>query len=234
MASSGHSRNRSRSLRYDELQAAGILLQDWLADPNVRCPIAKSEVEFEHLQHWNIQEWLEGPPDNVADKVAPMDLTNDEYGYQVASMSLGADYWFGRTAPGALFIEVMYRGRNSMEPYSAQIAQAYQKDHPMTGLRYVFVVDVENEQTENFIETQLYTDRHSQLIRDQNMRFWNHGTDQYEALLGTRIGKTVVYLLLGGLERGTRRIARVATWFSPPDKGEYGVIQMRFDLEVVQ
>lgn len=62
---------------------------------------------------------------------------------------------------------------------------------------------------------------------------WEYGTPDYKALLATRIGKIVVYLLLGGSERGTRRIARIVTWFDINEMNGSRNLQMRFDIERV-
>lgn len=219
---------------YGELQDAGSLLQKAIVDPNQPCLIRPSTLTFKDLGHWNSEEFWEGPPDNVKDKVTSMLLSNDDLGYQLTSMSAGEDYWVGRTAPGVLFIEVMYRGPNSTEPHSSQIAQAvYQKDHPIKDLRYVFVVDIGNEETKHFIETQLYTDENGDFRRDRALRVWRYGTPEYQALIGTRIGKTVAYLVLGAFARGSRRISRIMTWYSAPDGADPGELQMRFDIENV-
>ncbi|KAJ5110078.1 hypothetical protein N7532_002723 [Penicillium argentinense] len=56
---------------------------------------------------------------------------------------------------------------------------------------------------------------------------WGYGTPGYDALLGTRMGKVAVYLVLGVYPRGTCRIARVVTW-------EHNLeANLRFDIEAV-
>lgn len=78
---------------YGELQDAGSLLQKAIVDPNQPCLIRRSTLTFKDLGHWNSEEFWEGPPDNVKDKVTSMLLSNDDLGYQLTSMSAGEDYW---------------------------------------------------------------------------------------------------------------------------------------------
>ncbi|KAJ5549589.1 hypothetical protein N7513_006823 [Penicillium frequentans] len=60
------------------------------------------------------------------------------------------------------------------------------------------------------------------------VRTWNHDTDEYQALLGTQIGKISASLVLGAFTRGTRRISRVVTWIND------SLLYMRFDIELVR
>lgn len=104
-------------------------------------------------------------------------------------------------------------------------------------LRYIFVYTVINPETVGFIQTQLYSEDNglawavseSDVYLD-NPETWEDGTPEYDALLGTRIGRLISYIVLGGFERGSVRIARVVTWSSwlPGPRPT-----MRFDIEPV-
>lgn len=55
------------------------------------------------------------------------------------------------------------------------------------------------------------------------------GTPEFQQILGTRVGKTVAYIILNSFDPGTRKIARIAMWLTGlPAR----FIQARFDIEV--
>ena len=129
--------------------------------------------------------------------------------------------WFGSTGPGIICLDDIYRDEGFMDPnpHISQISQLlYERDFPLESLRYVFVTTVIESETREFILNELdWAGFHQR---------WPIGTPEYDALLGTRIGKVVAYLVLGAFERGTRRITRINLW---PDTA--GGLNMRFDIE---
>ncbi|KAJ5390246.1 uncharacterized protein N7496_001314 [Penicillium cataractarum] len=105
----------------------------------------------------------------------------------------------------------------------------YERTFDISGLRYVIIKNVMNEQTGKLIKDLLYTSERSipwpgkYGQRDS----WEWNTPEYQALLGTRLGKLVAYLVLGSYERGKRRIARIITYRT----GDSPWPHMRFDIE---
>lgn len=225
------------------LQEAGSLRQKWIANPESDCPIPQSTLTFRDLRHWHKTYYNDELPDSVRDKAVALGLPDGHESYVFTSMSTGnlptgnlgsvGDIWVGRTGPSLLFIEIINRSPGSTEPQSSDIAKAvFENDFNVAGLRYVFVVDVVNEQTKHFAETQLYgIDENGWVRRDTALRTWEYATPQYQSLLGTRIGKMVAYLVLGAFPRGTRRIARIVTWYADNVGQCLGDLQIRFDIE---
>lgn len=225
------------------LQEAGALRQEWIANPEADCPIPPCTLTFRDLRHWHKTYFNDELHDSIREKAVALGLPDDREVYVYTSMSTESrltstlaslgDIWVGRTGPNVLFIEIVNRMPGSTEPQSSEIAKAvFENDFNISGLRYVFVVDVVNEQTKHFAETQLYTkDGKGFVIRDTALRTWEYGTPQYRSLLGTRIGKMVAYLVLGAFQRGTRRIARIVTWYAGYEGPCMGDLQIRFDLE---
>lgn len=94
-----------------------------------------------------------------------------------------------------------------------------------------------NPETVGFIQTQLYSEDNGLIwavfksdVDLEDPETWAHGTPEYDALLGTRIGKLISYIVLGGFERGSFRIAQVVTW---PSWLLGARANMRFDNEPV-
>ncbi|KAJ5331369.1 hypothetical protein N7476_001152 [Penicillium atrosanguineum] len=118
-------------------------------------------------------------------------------------------------------------------PPMSQIIQAmYEKFFPISSLRYVFVTEVVNARTFHFIKRTLYPENNmewpSRMVRRYIPSTWDFGTPEYDALIGTPIGRTISYLVLQAYPRGTHRIVRVVTWPCSPIAAH-----MRFDIEAI-
>lgn len=85
----------------------------------------------------------------------------------------------------------------------------YETDYLIDTLGHVIITNVVNEDTIFFLSGELHGDHLE--FSDDWWRTWECGTPEYDALLGTRIGKMVAYMVLGGFERGTKRISRINT-----------------------
>lgn len=148
--------------------------------------------------------------------------------------------WSGCTGSGVIIIDVMMRSRvggnitrEIMDdvPHASCIAQAfYQRDFELDDLRSIFVSDIVNKNTVGFFHEHIYDENFYDDFPGQISvpQTWEHGSPEYDGLLGTRIGKVVAYLVLGAFPRGTRRISRIVTYSS---KGK-NYIHMRFDLDI--
>lgn len=214
------------------LHARGARVTRWIADPNEPgCPIPKNTLSFEEIEEkstkyertTNIDINLAGHtlllPPGVA---APP--SRERGGYVYHTMRFGRDQWSGFFAPGILVIQSMRRVIPGT-PHPSDIALTlYAKEHGrLDNLRYVFATTIINWQTKHFISQDLY----SSWPGTGDPRCWEYGTKEYEEIMGTRIGRTVAYLVLGGFERGTRRIVRIITYNKADE------LDIRFDIRPV-
>jgi hypothetical protein len=87
-------------------------------------------------------------------------------------------------------------------------------NHKPNMLRNIIWRYVGDDDINRFAETQLYTEANKLNWPDNKVRVWRYGTPEYEALLGTETGKVTARLLLGAVERGTRRISHIETWYN--------------------
>lgn len=140
--------------------------------------------------------------------------------------------WTGLIGPGGMMIDLFNRKRNSAALHVSEVSRAvYRHFHPLQFLRYIFILGVVNEQTISCIKKDLYGANGDDNLpagwpSGSCLQEWNHSTPQFFALMGTRIGKTVVSTLLSAFPRGTRRVGKIATWPCG------SAANIRFDLDV--
>lgn len=150
----------------------------------------------------------------------------------------------GITAPGVMIIENICRHRTvtTNQPHSTEIALAfYSRAYPLESLRHVFVSGIVNTQTRDYLESHLYSkiwprdsivfqrtsSEYQNLVRTQ---IWEYGSEEFETLMGTRIGRTVAYLVLGAFPRGTRHITRILVYVVHVWNYHF---EFRFDIEPI-
>jgi len=220
----------------DNRQRAGAELQEWIVNPIGLCPIPKSTTTFENLQSQGCKilgDYFEDLPKRYHNQAFLPDFSPEKV-YQFCSLLKREEEgivweWEGFIGPGVIFIEGVMKATQDVTPPMSEITQAvYQKDFSLSDLRYVLVSDIINTDTREFVTNHL-----PQLHRGPaaaagytEVTTFEYNTTMYQALLATRIGKMVVYLVLGAFDRGTRRIARINVWFYERK------LQMRFDIEV--
>ena len=231
-------RAEHQSWEYDTLQGEGALIEHCMRYRSMRCPIERSTLTLEDLRanDWDIFRVRQGLPSGPRDEAVDLGYPDDERSYWMTSIEKSNgwgqedDVWMGRSAYGVLFIENILRTSGSDSPWISEISQAvYEEDFPIETLRHVFVTTVVNRDTLPFVNY-LYHNHREELDFGE-LKEWTSEDDgeDFQALLGTRIGKIVAYLVLGAFERGTRRIARIVTWRA----GSPRSLQMRFDIERV-
>ncbi|CAI7647676.1 unnamed protein product [Penicillium discolor] len=122
--------------------------------------------------------------------------------------------WEGRTGRGVVFLDWIRRSKRSTAPHISEFTKAaYEMDFPLESLQYVFVTDISETDT-------------VQCIHDEGI--WDPRSREFDALLGTRMGKTVAAFILCAWGQGIKRIARIVTFYD----GEYlQRLNMRLDIE---
>ncbi|KAJ5654260.1 hypothetical protein N7490_001263 [Penicillium lividum] len=211
------------------LRIRGARVSRWLENPDEpNCPIPQNTLTPDEIEQKatkfdrfpNVDILLAGhtlllPPE------WPACQTRGSYTYY--SMRFNRDSWSGFTTAGILIIQAMRRVQ-PVTPHPSEVGLSlYAKEQGLDELRYVFATTIINWQTSHFVTVDLYS------VWPGEARTWEFGSKEYEELLGTRIGRTVAYLVLGGFERGSRRIARIVTYCE--DVGACGDLNIRFDIE---
>ncbi|CAG8364727.1 unnamed protein product [Penicillium salamii] len=217
-----------RSRRKRPVKASTVKLEDLTT-------FERLDIEFDlkPLTLPQLEPYMDEPGTNPKDgrwhKFCLEERDDREYDvndYKFNPESLRLNVWTGQSGPGVLVIEEIKRKTG---PYSSQISQAvYEKDFDPSTLNYIYFVDVQNEDTLEFVKDQLYTPSNGVVEQDDEIteRYeWEYGSPEFDGLLGTKFGNHVVYLLMGAFKRGTRRIQRIRTWFA------FQELQMQFILE---
>ncbi|KAJ5171675.1 hypothetical protein N7492_004268 [Penicillium capsulatum] len=137
---------------------------------------------------------------------------------------------------GVIVLDDIARPRQSPVPAISEVSQAlYARHFAIESLRHVFVTTIINPGTFSFIRHRLYSAGNGpRWFNREDMPVppvtWEYGSPEYDALLGTHIGKTVAYLVLGAFARGTRRISRIVSWPGYMHSSAY----LRFDIARVE
>ncbi|KAJ6070490.1 hypothetical protein N7467_011809 [Penicillium canescens] len=137
----------------------------------------------------------------------------------------GAEAAFGYKASGGCPV--------TTAPWISELTKAiYEKYSSLSDLRYVFLTDVQNEDTVECITTICDTHRLPYPSDDDHGKWptgvWMPPSPEFNALQGTRLGKVVAYFILGAYGQGVKRIAKI-TFFNAKRKQ----LNLRFDIENV-
>ncbi|KAJ5799331.1 uncharacterized protein N7518_001399 [Penicillium psychrosexuale] len=225
--------------RYSKIQDEGATRQRWMEDPtDPTCQIQPNTLTVADLTkaRWLIQTEKHNIPFQVAENAFALGYTNKAIYNQTLTRKLAEgdpglagcenvyDILVGR---GLIIVEAMFR---SDGPQFSQIARARLQEiaEPQT-LRHLYVCDVVNFNTKNFVQDVLYSSRNGLTwppACDAPL-IWQYNTPEYQALLGTRVGKCAVYLVLEIFPRGTYYISRVMTW------DQSSSLEIRFDIEPI-
>ncbi|KAJ5715653.1 uncharacterized protein N7483_012834 [Penicillium malachiteum] len=240
------------SINFAALQWRGTLRQRWLegVPAGRKCPIEKSTLKLADLIK---QGFLNTDEGLIYYDTGDLDETIEEHmmlpkpsewarTYRVLldpnvknaqdEKDLQLQLWEGHIAPGILYIDTMYRRPGTgpeAGPPSSQIAQAaYEAKYPIDTLKHIILCDVVHKPTKKFIKHQLYTEKNGLSWPDEKLVEWKYNTPEYKAIIGTKIGNVVAYIVLGGFPRGTPRISSIWTC------SHHCTLFMRFDIERIE
>ncbi|KAJ5730805.1 uncharacterized protein N7483_005313 [Penicillium malachiteum] len=211
------------------LQPRGARVVRWIETPNApNCPIRRTSLTFEQIMRVDpIFTRDDGVyPQGVERFLCiPEDREWPPHNYTALTLRYDGFLCMGhvQAGNGHLVIDNIHRARDSRVRMSEVVVALYNSVSPIENLRHVSVSFVIEEQTCNFITKDLYS-----AWPTQETRTWQHGTPEYFQLMGTRIGRTVAYIVLSGLQRGSRRISRVKV-YSCGDGDD--TVNLRFDIE---
>jgi hypothetical protein len=222
----GPSGNSSEPPQVTEVREAGARCQRMIENPNEPCPIPRINLTLADLDpdYWSFTQHAAAPPLNYkSNDMAALGVPTSGYqkmmldGFHESSGDVVSS-WRGRAAQGALFIEDIERKPGSGPWISELCKVAYEQVAPLATLQKVFATNVINSETRPFARG---------VWVGSEVEVFEAGSRQFHTLLGTRIGKTVAYFILGAYGQGNRRIARIAIWWSGQTTS---VLQMRFDI----
>ncbi|KAJ5185117.1 hypothetical protein N7491_007011 [Penicillium cf. griseofulvum] len=137
-------------------------------------------------------------------------------------------WWIGRTGPGVIFIDNIFRSKRSGDPYMSEFTKAaYEMDFPLDSLKYVFGTNVNEKDTLSCVR-KVYKTREGLRYPSSTEQIWEPSSPEFQALLGVGIGKVVAGSVLCAWGQERKRIARIVTFHIGADVHK---LHMRFDLE---
>lgn len=131
--------------------------------------------------------------------------------FKLVKDSAESDYsdYIIQVGPGVIVSQLSSR---FLGPHWSDVALAVYKQYETAPLKYVFRVDITNEIVERLISEEIYSVKTGLEWPDSIRREWQIGTCEYNALLGTPLGRGVVALVLRGYDRGTKHISSISTF----------------------
>ncbi|KAJ5083474.1 hypothetical protein N7456_012901 [Penicillium angulare] len=230
------------SREFNDLVQVGAKLQNWLTNPNSKCPLTISTLTLDELKSegWIVRRETVDLPKEFHNRVSRVGITPEQTTFeQVGAMNVNVyTEWDGIIGPTILIIELVNRAEerkipanlDGEFPWMSQLIKAsYDDDRfALMNLRHIFVDTVVNDETRDFFRDYIYPGYSSEedRISEAPYKVFEDGTPNFHALLGTRIGKTVVYFLLNAHAPGTRTIQRIVSWVD-----NYS-LHLRFDLDI--
>ena len=233
----------------DEYQTTGAQYEGWMANTNrsgPECSVSQSTQTVAALIEANPPDeplfnvWDSSfvvPPVEIRESLKSTDLPKNPRSkdYRHSSLQRNAKLYNVSSydhciVKGAIIASSIFR--MDWGPRWSDIALAlYKQDAAIDTLRYVFMIEVENDETLPLVRKVLY--RNNDLPSPENrtttptIHAWNMNTPEFQQILGTQLGRAVACLVLGAWPIGTHQITRIHTWFLRGD------LHMRFDIEPI-
>lgn len=218
--------------RYSPWEERGRTLRRWIERRNQsRCPYPLSTFAVTHdpqPQDYSVAHgtvWLDSAWDTW---IYPLDKPVKLNKIEIENRQGPPVGWEGRTGRGVVFLDWIRRSKRSTAPHISEFTKAaYEMDFPLESLKYVFVTDISETDTVQCIRNELCKSEGLPYpFSEQGI--WDPRLREFDALLGTKMGKTVAAFILCAWGQGVKRIARIVIFYD----GEYlQRLNMRFDIE---
>ncbi|CAG7943373.1 unnamed protein product [Penicillium olsonii] len=209
----------------------GRALQRWIEENQSGCPYPKSTFT---LTYKSRDYFVVASRKKLDEKLlTALKIKNPKYAYHNISIrqrdthSHAPVWWIGRTAPGMILLDDIFRSKRSEDPYISEFTKAaYQLEFPLDSLKSVVVINVNEKDTVECIR---------RMYKSQGIRYpwstqhtWRSWTPEGQALLGTGIGKVLGAFVLCAWGQGRKRISNIVTFHMDCDIHK---LHMRFELE---
>ncbi|CDM30178.1 unnamed protein product [Penicillium roqueforti FM164] len=219
--------------RYFPWEEKGRSLRRWIErEHEPGCPYPRSTFAVTYdpqPQNYSVTHeavWWDSAWDTC---IYPFDLPDELNKIEIHNRQGPPVGWEGRTGQGVVFLDWIRRSRRSTAPHISELTKAaYEMDFSLNSLEYVFVTSIFETDTVQCVRDEVYRTEGIEYPSSEH-RIWTPSCE-FDALLGTAIGKTVAAFVLCAWGQGRKRIARIVTFHD----GEYlQRLNMRFDIEDV-
>ncbi|KAJ5494505.1 hypothetical protein N7463_010592 [Penicillium fimorum] len=222
------------AFKYPQFEPYGDKLIRWMENINeAGCPIPMSTLKVGSLQRhiWTNEyerEWLS--PEYIASIVGlglqvgdliphtSYPTQSPSFRHSIIKTKEGITALISTMGPGVFFLYSMRRLYGSSDPYVSELIKlAYETHFRLDSLRYIFMDEVQECETEPFIEEQIYPSREGLCYPSAKTQTWNRSSPEFSAIMGT-------------YGQGIKRIGRIATFHTALDLHK---LHIRFDIEDV-
>lgn len=217
------------------LKAKGHRVSAWLENPEEPgCPVSNKILAESDFQ--NAITETEGEQVDMPEHIYMSDplIMNNIPGTAIEySFYYDGVEWSGLISSNTIVIDSMIRdnaGGPTPGPHISDITiSLFQKHFRLENLSHIFVCDIINEEACHLFKKHIYNN----WPNPSKPQRWKHGSKEYNTILGSRVGRTMAYVVLAGFPRGSRRISQVVSW--PLQVGAAGahVLHLRFDVESI-
>lgn len=232
-----HSTGRDRIMNSTLLGDKGKQICRWIENAKEPdCPVQRNQltfgeiqdiammtsasdlVSFESVAYVEGDEYLLFPPRSDFPRRSAKDYLKWNIRYNPARLGEQSTFFVGLTGPGVIDIQMM--GRQSHDPHISDICATLYSRHQrgMESLKHIYASNIINTQTGTYLY-HLYNkpDPPHTMLHE-------HGSKEYYEIMGTRIGRTVAYIVLSGLDQGSHYIKCIISYVM--DRR----VSLRFDL----
>lgn len=109
------------------------------------------------------------------------------------------------------------------EPYASEVLKAvYERYFPLDGLKCIFISGVDIDDTKLCLNLYFSSDNESSFRQS-----WDNPSAELDGIMGTKIGRTVGYFMLGAFGQGVKRVSKVT---AISEAGQTGW-DLQFDIE---
>ncbi|KAJ5102948.1 hypothetical protein N7532_003477 [Penicillium argentinense] len=231
-----------RQQKYPSFQWKGELRRRWIDDPAVDgCTIDHTYLDYVELdrnytlqypirrnltedfrdtvQHEGLVNEFDNPPADPNNSVYQTHIRR----HQLMNFDI-------TTGPGIIVVNGIWREPYSQAPWGYEILLAlYERDYDIMTLRFIFM-NVTSGETLDFVRDHVYTPINNLRWPDPDYVEFAHGTQDYDACLGSKLGKLAACTVLAGFVRGTHQISRILCWPSSVGSGNDTMPILRFDI----
>ncbi|CAG8933504.1 unnamed protein product [Penicillium salamii] len=208
----------------------GLILQGWIEGRQSGCPYPKSVFT---LAYKSRDYLIVAKQEKLNAKLLAFlqfeDTNPTFYNVSVTKRDVSAPtWWIGRIAPGMVIVDDIFRSKRSDDPYISEFTKAvYQLEFHLNSLRSVVVANINEEDTVHCARHKVYKP-HGLQYPSHTPVIWKRNSPDFQALLGTGIGKVVGAFVLCAWGQGRKRVSRISTFNIDSDVHKF---HMRFDLE---
>ncbi|KAJ5185692.1 hypothetical protein N7491_006437 [Penicillium cf. griseofulvum] len=170
------------------------------------------------------RQWLS--PEHIASIVG---LESPSFRHSIIKTKNGITALVATIGPGVLFVYSMRRLNGSNDPYISELIKiAYETHFQLGSIKHIFMGEVQERETEPFIEEEVYPSREGLDYPSAETQIWDYDSHEFSAIMGTPVGQVVGYFILGAYGQGIRRISRIATFHTGLDLHK---LHIRFDID---